>query len=70
MKNLFSNHSGMGTVVSSRNSIQYQNGNFYAGDENAPFSCNSTLTFELTGDRFSPEFGAPFGTVPIGAKTE
>ena len=62
-------NTGMGTVVGNRNSIQFQNGNFYAGDEDSPWSCNSTLTFEMTGDRFSPEFGAPFGSVPIGAKS-
>ena len=52
-----------------RSSIQFQNGNFFAGDSDAPWSCDNTLTINLTGDRFSPEFGAPWGSVPIGAKS-
>ena len=55
--------------ASSRATIMIENGNFFAGSEQEPWSCVNTLTIHFTGDRFQPEFGAPFGTVPIGGKT-
>ncbi|CAG5091675.1 Oidioi.mRNA.OKI2018_I69.PAR.g13192.t1.cds [Oikopleura dioica] len=50
-------------------SVYFQNGNLYAGTPDAPFNCDSTLSINFKGDRFQEEFGAPAGTVPIGAKT-
>ena len=62
-------NTGAGLVDATRASIQFQNGNFFAGSENEPWSCTNTLTIKFTGGRFQPEYGAPYGTVPIGAKT-
>ena len=50
-------------------SVMMQNGNFFAGSKTQPWSCSNTLTINLLGNRFQPEFGAPAGAVPIGAKT-
>ncbi|CBY18098.1 unnamed protein product [Oikopleura dioica] len=50
-------------------SVYFQNGNLFAGTPDAPFNCDRTLTINFKGDRFQEEFGAPAGTVPIGAKT-
>lgn len=52
-----------------RASINVENGNLYAGSEGNPWSCSNTLTINMVGDRFQEEFGAPAGTVPLGAKT-
>ena len=63
-------NTGAGLVDSStRAAIMIENGNFFAGSEQNPWSCENKLTINFTGDRFQPEFGAPYGTVPIGAKT-
>ena len=58
-------HSGL-----ERSSITVENGNFFAGSEGQPWSCQNKLTINLRGNWSEvDEFGAPFGTVPLGGKS-
>ena len=62
-------NTGAGLVPGARASVLIENGNFFAGSETEPWSCSNTLTINMYGDQWQPEYGAPFGTVPLGGKT-